>query len=71
MLLDAIARSDGTRASVVDELFATKVENGILGSYSVDRLGDIDPAPVGVYRYEGEEASSSTASCERHSAPGS
>ncbi len=52
VLLDAIARSDGTRASVVDELFATKVENGILGSFSFDRLGDIDPAPVGVYRYE-------------------
>ena len=52
VLLDAIARSDGTRASVVTELFATKVENGILGSFTFDRLGDIDPAPVGVYRYE-------------------
>ena len=52
VLLDAIARSDGTRASVVEELFATKVENGILGSFSFDRNGDIDPAPVGVYRYE-------------------
>jgi branched-chain amino acid transport system substrate-binding protein len=53
ILLDAIARSDGTRASVVEELFATKVENGILGSFSFDRFGDIDPAPVGVYRMEG------------------
>ena len=52
VLLDAIARSDGTRASVAKELFATKVENGILGSFSFDRRGDIDPAPVGVYRYE-------------------
>jgi branched-chain amino acid transport system substrate-binding protein len=52
VLLDAIARSDGTRASIVDELFATKVENGILGSFSFDRYGDIDPAPVGVYRYD-------------------
>ncbi len=52
VLLDAIARSDGTRASVVEELFATKVENGILGSFTFDRLGDINPAPVGVYRYE-------------------
>lgn len=52
VLLDAIARSDGTRASVVEELFATKVENGILGSFSFDRFGDIDPAPVGVYRME-------------------
>jgi len=53
VLLDAIARSDGTRASVVEELFSTEVENGILGSFSFDRFGDIDPAPVGVYRYEG------------------
>ena len=53
MLLDAIARSDGTRASVVDELFKTKVTNGILGSFSFDRYGDIVPAPVGIYRFEG------------------
>jgi branched-chain amino acid transport system substrate-binding protein len=52
VLLDAIARSDGSRAAVVDELFATKVEDGILGSFSFDRFGDIAPAPIGVYRYE-------------------
>ena len=52
VLLDAIGRSDGTRASVVDELFATKVENGILGSFTFDRFGDLDPASVGVYRIE-------------------
>ena len=53
VLLDAIGRSDGTRASVVEELFATKVENGILGSFALDRFGDIDPAPIGVYRFAG------------------
>ena len=53
VLLDAIARSDGTRASVVEELFATQVEDGILGSFSFDQNGDIVPAPVGVYRFEG------------------
>jgi ABC-type branched-subunit amino acid transport system substrate-binding protein len=53
VLLDAIARSDGTRASVVEELFRTKVTDGILGSFSLDRYGDIAPAPVGIYRYEG------------------
>jgi branched-chain amino acid transport system substrate-binding protein len=50
VLIDAIARSDGSRASVAGELYATKVSNGILGSFSLDRLGDIDPAPVTVYR---------------------
>jgi branched-chain amino acid transport system substrate-binding protein len=52
VLIDAIARSDGTRASVVKELFATRVTNGILGSFSFDRNGDIVPGPVGVYRFE-------------------
>jgi branched-chain amino acid transport system substrate-binding protein len=50
VLLDAIARSDGTRASVVDELHETKVENGILGSFSFDRFGDMVPASVSIYR---------------------
>ena len=51
ILLDAIGRSDGTRASVVRELFASRVVDGILGSFSFDRFGDIVPAPVGVYRF--------------------
>jgi branched-chain amino acid transport system substrate-binding protein len=50
VLLDAIARSDGTRMSVVRELFATKVRNGLLGTFSFDRFGDIVPAPVAIYR---------------------
>ena len=50
VLLDAIARSDGTRMSVVRELFASKVRNGILGTFSFDRFGDIVPAPVAIYR---------------------
>jgi branched-chain amino acid transport system substrate-binding protein len=52
VLLQAIARSDGTRASVVRELFATRVKDGILGSFSFDRNGDIVPRPVGLYRLE-------------------
>jgi branched-chain amino acid transport system substrate-binding protein len=55
VLLDAIARSDGSRASVVEEVFRTKVTNGILGSFEFDRYGDIVPAPVGLYRYESGE----------------
>lgn len=52
VLLDAIGRSDGSRPSVVEQLFATKVTNGILGSFSFDRNGDIVPGPVAVYRFE-------------------
>ena len=53
ILLDAIARSDGTRASVVDHVLASKVKGGILGSFSFDRFGDMVPGPVGIYRFEG------------------
>ena len=49
VLLDAIARSDGTRAVVVEELFNTRVTGGTLGSFSFDRYGDITPATVGLY----------------------
>jgi ABC-type branched-subunit amino acid transport system substrate-binding protein len=52
VLLDAISRSDGTRASVVDALFKSDVKDGILGSFRFDRNGDIDPATVGFLRVE-------------------
>jgi hypothetical protein len=40
VLLDAIRRSDGTRSSVVEELFRTRVSDGLLGSFSFDRNGE-------------------------------
>jgi ABC-type branched-subunit amino acid transport system substrate-binding protein len=50
ILLDAIARSDGTRASVTRELRRTRVEDGILGDIRFDRYGDPVEAPVTIYR---------------------
>jgi ABC-type branched-subunit amino acid transport system substrate-binding protein len=50
VLLDAIARSDGTRASIVEELFRTRVKNGLLGSFGFDRNGDITESPVTIVR---------------------
>jgi DNA-binding SARP family transcriptional activator/ABC-type branched-subunit amino acid transport system substrate-binding protein len=55
ILLDAIARSDGTRASVSRELLRTRVEDGILGDIRFDRYGDPVEAPVTIYRIEGQE----------------
>jgi branched-chain amino acid transport system substrate-binding protein len=40
VLLDAIAKSDGTRASVIKNLFSTKVSNGYLGSFNINENGD-------------------------------
>ena len=46
MLLAAIARSDGTRASVVRELFRSRTTDGILGSFTTAPTGDLDPTLV-------------------------
>jgi branched-chain amino acid transport system substrate-binding protein len=49
-MLAAVARSDGTRKSVLHELFTQPVQNGILGSFRFDRNGDTTRAIVSVYR---------------------
>jgi ABC-type branched-subunit amino acid transport system substrate-binding protein len=50
VLLSAIARSDGTRASVTRELFRTRVSHGILGDFAFDANGDTTSAPVTILR---------------------
>ena len=50
VLLDAVARSDGTRASVTKELLATRVEHGILGTFGFDRNGDTTAQRVTILR---------------------
>jgi branched-chain amino acid transport system substrate-binding protein len=53
VLVDAIAKSDGSRASVTSNVFKTKVMNGILGSFSFDRNGDTTAGAVTIYRVVG------------------
>jgi branched-chain amino acid transport system substrate-binding protein len=55
ILLDAIARSDGTRASVTEQLSRTRVANGILGDVSWDARGDLHQGPVTFTRLRGDE----------------
>ena len=64
VLLDAIARSDGTRASVVRELFRTRVEGGLLGSFGFDRNGDITESPVTILRVRSRGSSTTIMSVE-------
>jgi branched-chain amino acid transport system substrate-binding protein len=40
ILLDAIARSDGSRADIIAKLFETKVEDGFLGTFEINENGD-------------------------------
>jgi hypothetical protein len=49
-LLDAIARPDGTRASVTMNLFNTDISNGILGSFFITPTGDTTLNAVAIYR---------------------
>ena len=49
-MLDAIAGSDGTRASVTRRLLGTEPRRGILGSYRLDANGDVDPSPITIVR---------------------
>jgi branched-chain amino acid transport system substrate-binding protein len=50
VVLDAITRSDGSRASVLRNIFRTRVRNGLLGSFELDRYGDTTLRKVAVYR---------------------
>jgi ABC-type branched-subunit amino acid transport system substrate-binding protein len=50
LLLDAIARSDGTRASITHELLTTRTGDSILGSFAINSEGDPVPGRVTIYR---------------------
>ena len=40
VVLDAIGRSDGSRASVIEQVFATNVKDGYIGSFTINAAGD-------------------------------
>ena len=59
MVIGAIARSDGTRASVLRELRATRVRTASW-ELQFDRNGDITPAKVTILRVTGHARPEST-----------
>lgn len=67
VLLDAIARSDGTRRSVVEELFRTRVTDGLLGSFRFDANGDVSESPMTIVQVR--RAGSDDAVQSVHGAP--
>jgi branched-chain amino acid transport system substrate-binding protein len=56
VVLDAIAKSDGTRASVLRHLFRTHIRHGLLGDVAVDRYGDSSVRSIAVYRIRAARA---------------
>jgi branched-chain amino acid transport system substrate-binding protein len=71
VLLDAIERANTTeRPKIVEELFNTKIENGILGTFEINENGDPAQAQGGVvgftiYRAEKELVTETTVSPEQ------
>jgi DNA-binding SARP family transcriptional activator/ABC-type branched-subunit amino acid transport system substrate-binding protein len=64
VMLDAIAHSDGTRDSVLAQLFREKVRNGLLGSFGFDANGDTTEAPITILQVVGGGGSNTVASAE-------
>jgi branched-chain amino acid transport system substrate-binding protein len=50
VLLNAIAASNGTKASVVSHVLRTRVTNGILGTFGFDANGDTTAGTVTIYQ---------------------
>ena len=48
LVLDAIARSDGTRSGIVDEILGAEVDDGLMGDFSIDENGDTSAQTVAV-----------------------
>jgi DNA-binding SARP family transcriptional activator/ABC-type branched-subunit amino acid transport system substrate-binding protein len=61
IVVDAIARSDGTRASVLDQIRRTKPTSGVFGGVDFDRNGDMTPAPFTIVRITGGRGASGLA----------
>jgi DNA-binding SARP family transcriptional activator/ABC-type branched-subunit amino acid transport system substrate-binding protein len=55
ILLDAIGRSDGTRASVAREMFEIQIDDGILGPIRFDENGDLLESSTTVTRIDGDQ----------------
>jgi branched-chain amino acid transport system substrate-binding protein len=50
VLLDAIAKTDGSREAVRRAVLDLEVQDGIIGDFSFDENGDVDPPLVSMYR---------------------
>jgi branched-chain amino acid transport system substrate-binding protein len=53
MLLDAIARSGGSRERVAENLMRSRVRDGLLGDFAIDRNGDTTLNTIAIYRIHG------------------
>jgi branched-chain amino acid transport system substrate-binding protein len=60
VMLTAIAKSNGTRASVTSQIFKTNLHNSITGNLSFDANGDVKGGPVAIYLIKGGKSTDYT-----------
>jgi branched-chain amino acid transport system substrate-binding protein len=53
VLVNALAKSNGTRSAVAANLFKTNVTNGIIGTFKINKNGDTTSNPVTIYKVKG------------------
>jgi branched-chain amino acid transport system substrate-binding protein len=49
VLLNAVSKSNGTRASVTQQIFKTNLPNSITGTVAFNANGDVQGGPVAIY----------------------
>ena len=49
-MVQAISKSNGSRADVTSQLFKVKLRNSILGNVSFNKNGDVTANPVTIYQ---------------------
>jgi branched-chain amino acid transport system substrate-binding protein len=60
VMLSAISKSNGTRASVTQQIFKTNLANSITGTVTFNSNGDIQGGPVAIYRIKGGKSTDYT-----------
>ena len=60
VMLSAISKSNGTRASVTSQVFKTNLKNTILGNIAFNAQGDVKGGPVSIYLVKGGKATDYT-----------
>jgi branched-chain amino acid transport system substrate-binding protein len=67
VVLDAIAASDGTRASILENMFSAQVTDGLIGSFSFNENGDPEDASGAVVAFTMYKATTELESVESFS----
>jgi branched-chain amino acid transport system substrate-binding protein len=54
VMLDAVAKSGGSRANATKAIFGITINNGILGNFTINAQGDTNLTPITIYKQRGK-----------------